>query len=75
MPDWARKTFTRTQLVHGPKQETTRSLRGLLAKCCTAPSAAEIDQNRAEMFANSGVPISDDRPDRRGPCGHLVPVL
>lgn len=30
----------------------TRSLRGLLAKYGPAPSAEEIDQNRAEMFAN-----------------------
>ena len=29
-----------------------RSLRGLLAKYGPAPSAEEIDQNRAEMFAN-----------------------
>jgi hypothetical protein len=39
-----------------PKQavgkEPTRSLRGLLAKYGPAPSAEEIDQNRAEMFAN-----------------------
>jgi len=33
-------------------KEPTRSLRGLLAKYGTAPSAEEIDQNRAEMFAN-----------------------
>jgi len=33
-------------------KEPTRSLRGLLAKYGSAPSAAEIDQNRAEMFAN-----------------------
>ena len=32
--------------------EPTRSLRGLLAKYGPAPSAEEIDQNRAEMFAN-----------------------
>ena len=30
----------------------TRSLRGLLAKYGPAPSAEEIDENRAEMFAN-----------------------
>jgi len=30
----------------------TRSLHGLLAKYGPAPSAEEIDQNRAEMFAN-----------------------
>jgi hypothetical protein len=35
-----------------PGKEPTRSLRGLLAKYGTAPSAEEIDQNRAEMFAN-----------------------
>jgi hypothetical protein len=30
----------------------SRSLRGLLAQYGPAPSAEEIDQNRAEMFAN-----------------------
>jgi hypothetical protein len=34
------------------KFEPTRSLRGILAKYGPAPSAVEIDQNRAEMFAN-----------------------
>jgi len=33
-------------------KEPSRSLRGLLAKYGPAPSAEEIDQNRAEMFAN-----------------------
>lgn len=33
-------------------KEPTRSLRGMLAKYGSAPSAEEIDQNRAEMFAN-----------------------
>jgi predicted lipoprotein len=33
-------------------KEPTHSLRGLLAKYGAAPSAEEIDQNRAEMFAN-----------------------
>jgi hypothetical protein len=33
-------------------QGRTRSLRGLLAKYGPAPSAEEIDQNRAEMLAN-----------------------
>lgn len=33
-------------------KETTRSLRGLLAKYGPAPSAEEIDRNRAEMLAN-----------------------
>lgn len=33
-------------------KEPTRSLRGLLAKYGLAPSAEEIDENRAEMFAN-----------------------
>ena len=33
-------------------KEPTRSLRGILAKYGLAPSAEEIDQNRAEMFAN-----------------------
>ncbi len=34
------------------RQDPTRSLRGLLAKYGPAPSAEEIDQNRAEMLAN-----------------------
>ena len=34
------------------EKEPTRSLRGLLAQYGPAPSAGEIDQNRAEMFAN-----------------------
>ena len=34
------------------KKEPTRSLRGLLAKYGPAPSAEEIDENRAEMFKN-----------------------
>jgi hypothetical protein len=34
------------------QKEPTLSLRGLLAKYGPAPSAEEIDQNRAEMFAN-----------------------
>jgi hypothetical protein len=34
------------------RKEPTLSLRGLLAKYGPAPSAEEIDQNRAEMFAN-----------------------
>ena len=34
------------------RREPTRSLRGLLAKYGPAPSAGEIDQNRAEMFAD-----------------------
>jgi hypothetical protein len=33
-------------------KEPTRSLLGLLSKYGPAPSAEEIDQNRAEMFAN-----------------------
>jgi hypothetical protein len=33
-------------------KEPTRSLRGLLAKYGPAPSAEEIDRNRAEMFQN-----------------------
>jgi len=33
-------------------KQPTLSLRGLLAKYGPAPSAEEIDQNRAEMFAN-----------------------
>jgi hypothetical protein len=35
-----------------PRKEPTRSSRGILAKYGPAPSAEEIDQNRAEMFAN-----------------------
>jgi len=34
------------------QKEPTRSSRGILAKYGPAPSAEEIDQNRAEMFAN-----------------------
>jgi hypothetical protein len=34
------------------RKEPTHSLRGLLAKYGPAPSAEEIDENRAEMFAN-----------------------
>lgn len=34
------------------RKEPTHSLRGLLAKYGPAPSAEEIDQNRAEMLAN-----------------------
>jgi hypothetical protein len=33
-------------------KEPTRSARGILAKYGPAPTAEEIDQNRAEMFAN-----------------------
>ena len=33
-------------------KEPTRSLRGLLSKYGPAPSAEEIDESRAEMFAN-----------------------
>jgi hypothetical protein len=33
-----------------PPKEPTRSLRGLLAKYGPAPSAEEIDRNRAEML-------------------------
>jgi len=36
----------------GLKKEPTRSLRGLFAKYGPAPSAEQIDQNRAEMFEN-----------------------
>jgi hypothetical protein len=34
------------------KKEPTQSTRGILAKYGPAPSAEEIDENRAEMFAN-----------------------
>jgi hypothetical protein len=42
---------TQQQEVGAPR-EPTKSVRGLLAKYGPAPSAEEIDQNRAEMFAN-----------------------
>ena len=35
-----------------PQKDPTVSLRGLLAKYGTAPSAEEIDQNRADIFRN-----------------------
>ena len=35
-------------------KEPTRSARGILATHGPAPSAEEIDRNRAEMFANFG---------------------
>ncbi len=35
-----------------PRKEPTHSLRGLLAKYGPGPSAEDIDQNRAEIFAN-----------------------
>jgi hypothetical protein len=35
-----------------PHKDPTISLRGLLAKYGPAPSAEEIDQNRADMFRN-----------------------
>jgi hypothetical protein len=38
--------------VEASGKEPTRSLRGILAKYGPAPSAEEIDHNRAEMFAN-----------------------
>jgi PIN domain nuclease of toxin-antitoxin system len=38
--------------AEAPGKEPTRSLRGLLAKYSPAPSAEEIGENRAEMFAN-----------------------
>ena len=36
------------------KKEPTLSSRGILAKYGPAPSAEEIDRNRAEMFVNFG---------------------
>jgi hypothetical protein len=39
-------------LVGPTRKEPTLSARGILAKYGPAPSAEEIDQNRAEMFAN-----------------------
>jgi len=39
-------------------KEPTRSARGILAKYGQAPSAEEIDQNRAEMF--SALPSNTD---------------
>jgi hypothetical protein len=38
--------------AEAPGKQPTRSLRGLLARYGSAPSAEEIDRNRAEMFAN-----------------------
>jgi hypothetical protein len=38
--------------AQAPGKEPSRSLRGLLAKYGPVPSSEEIDQNRAEMFAN-----------------------
>jgi len=35
-----------------PRKEPTLSVRGLLAKYGSGPSAEEIDQNRTEMLAN-----------------------
>jgi hypothetical protein len=43
--------------VANVKKEPTVSARGILAKYGPAPSAEEIDQNRAEMFA--GFPRDD----------------
>jgi hypothetical protein len=39
-------------LVAGTPVEPSESLRGILSKYGPAPSAEEIDENRAEMFAN-----------------------
>jgi len=39
-------------LASPTRKEPTRSARGIQAKYGPAPSAEEIDQNRAEMFAN-----------------------
>ncbi len=39
-------------LETGVRNEPTRPLRGLFAKYGPSPSLEEIDQNRAEMFAN-----------------------
>jgi len=41
-----------TEAPNPSPKEPSRSLRGLFAKYGQAPSAGEIDQNRAEMFAN-----------------------
>ena len=48
----ALRTICSEAATEAPGKEPTRSLRGLLAKYGPAPSAEEIDQNRAEMFAN-----------------------
>ena len=48
-----------------PAEEPTPSLRGLLAKYGPAPSAEELDQNRAEMFWIFRVPILDGSRGRR----------
>lgn len=45
------KILAEASETHSPKGPS-RSLRGLLAQYGPAPSAEEIDQNRAEMFAN-----------------------
>lgn len=44
--------FSQPPGVDDGSKQPTRSLRGLLTKYGPAPSAEEIDQNRAEMFAN-----------------------
>ena len=41
-----------TEAGNAPVLEPIHSLRGLLAKCGPAPSADEIAQNRAEIFAD-----------------------
>ena len=46
------RVLAETSQESGTPKEPTRSARGLLAKYGPAPSAEEIDRNRAEMFAN-----------------------
>jgi hypothetical protein len=46
------RILAETQQQTGLPREPTKSVRGLLTKYGPAPSAEEIDQNRAEMFAN-----------------------
>jgi hypothetical protein len=44
--------LTEGPVVDSGAKEPTASLRGLFAKYGPAPSAEEIDRNRADMFAN-----------------------
>jgi hypothetical protein len=48
--------------ITSPKKEPTLSARGILAKYGPAPSAEEIDQNRAEMFSNFDTPAAGPQP-------------
>jgi hypothetical protein len=46
------RVLAETSLEGSTAKEPTKSARGLLATYGPAPSAEEIDRNRAEMFAN-----------------------